>query len=181
MARILHLALRLPLAFVGLCEKMRILHLALCLPAALALVAPRTPRLLARQLQTLAYASSDDAATAAVAVWRKGCGGSDATEEDLIPARFQTLSELVGEDAAVKIVRNSDGRAINMDSGRCTAYIEAWVARCGDRDAAIDLLCKNPNLLAGELTGQYGIENAPVGQAQAIAAVMDLTRKIFGG
>ena len=124
----------------------------------------------------------------AIELWRKNYGnpynrpkdddGNYLVESDAeIAERFRLLVELVGPAPASTLVKNSDGRLVSMEPERVKAYYDAWVERAGSREDALDLLCKNPNLVAGDLNE---IKNAPVAVAQAVAGLIDLTRKFSG-
>ena len=147
-------------------------------------------------------ASDDDAAPAApsapavagtseaIELWRKSYGnpynrlkdpvtGEQTVEPDEeIAARFAALAELVGPEKAFTIVKNSNGRVISMEPELVKGYVDAWVARAGERALALDILCKNPNLIAGDVNE---IKNAPVQVALGIANAIDFTRKLSGG
>ena len=145
--------------------------------------------------------SADDSAEAApvaavagtseaIEMWRKSYGnpynrlkdpvtGEQTVEPDEeIAARFAALAELVGPEKAFTIVKNSDGRVISMEPELVKGYVDAWVARAGERALALDILCKNPNLIAGDVNE---IKNAPVQVALGIANAIDFTRKLSGG
>jgi hypothetical protein len=154
-----------------------------------------TPTLHSRAILTRAIDKASDGAgvagaAEALAVWKGWNERAGTSRDDEILARFSALAELVGPESALTIVKNGDGRVIDMEAEKARAYVDAWIARCGNRDEAIDLLRKNPNLIAGELTsnadgsfgsGSYGIDVAPVFAAKAVAEAMDFTRKLFGG
>ena len=64
-----------------------------------------------------------------------------------------------------------------MDSARVAEAWDAWDARIGKRDELLDVLTKNPSLLACPVKGEYGIEEAPVGVTKFVAGAIDFFRK----
>ena len=105
-------------------------------------------------------------------------GEQTVEPDEEIAARFAALAELVGPEKAFTIVKNSDGRVISMEPELVKGYVDAWIERAGERALALEILCKNPNLIAGDVNE---IKNAPVQVALAIANGIDFTRKFSGG
>ena len=56
-----------------------------------------------------------------------------------------------------------------------TKFAFACLGSCA-MGAAVELLTKNPSLLACKATGEQGIEAAPVGLTKFIAGIIDFTR-----
>ena len=118
--------------------------------------------------------------TAAVLVWRLSFGTSFNEDRSAEMAeRFTSLAALFGANEALTMVKNSDGLTLNTETERVREYFDSWSSRVGDRDKTIELLCLNPNLMAGDIRD---IETQPeflVKQNLRFAKAIDFTRNFF--
>ena len=108
--------------------------------------------------------------------WSEPRNKKDEYSRPVLIARFESLARMSGSEDMANLWVRRFPLLMCMEEDRIQLAFDTWCTRVGDAGEAVELLTKNPSLLACKATGEQGIEAAPVGLTKFIAGIIDFTR-----
>jgi hypothetical protein len=108
--------------------------------------------------------------------WSEPRNKKEEYTRPVLIARFESLARMTGSEDMANLWVRRFPLLMCMEEDRIQLAFDTWCTRVGDTGEAVELLTKNPSLLACKATGEQGIEAAPVGLTKFIAGIIDFTR-----